>query len=408
MRTTNFLTVVRFEVVRTLRKPVFWAVALGVPVLFIALAGLSVFSSMAAPSAISEISKQTRSFSYTDDSGLIDPAVAAKAGGHPAQDPEAARAQVQAGKQNLYIHFPRNPTKQPVRVYAKDVGLINNSAYSDVAGAVLQKSVALKIGSPQLAVLARGDAAIDTVTYADGHETGGVREFLPPLMWLVLFFMAITMLGNQMLNITVEEKENRVTEMILTTIRPTVLIAGKVVAVCLVGLVQAAVFALPGLAVAVGAALSLPSGQGLVIDPERMVVGFLLFAAGFLLFTGLLICLGSIMPTAKDAGGAFAAVVIVLFLPLYAVTLVLSQPHGLAAQVMTYFPLTAPMTAMLRNAGGSLSVWEAAIVLVIVLVCAAGFLALGARLFATGSLSYDQRLNVFRALRTARSTAPQG
>ena len=52
--------------------------------------------------------------------------------------------------------------------------------------------------------------------------------------------MTITMLGNQMLNITVEEKENRVTEMILTTLDPRVLIIGKVVAVLLVGLVQLA------------------------------------------------------------------------------------------------------------------------------------------------------------------------
>ena len=55
----------------------------------------------------------------------------------------------------------------------------------------------------------------------------------------------IVLLGNQMLNSTLEEKENRVTEMILTTINPTNLLLGKVISLFAIGIVQIAVFALP-------------------------------------------------------------------------------------------------------------------------------------------------------------------
>ena len=59
-------------------------------------------------------------------------------------------------------------------------------------------------------------------------------------MFLVIFYVSIILLSNQMLNSTLEEKENRVTEMILTTLNPTTLIIGKIIALFMVGLVQIA------------------------------------------------------------------------------------------------------------------------------------------------------------------------
>lgn len=74
-------------------------------------------------------------------------------------------------------------------------------------------------------------------------------------------------------------------------------------------------------------------------------------------------------------------------------------------QIFTYFPLTAPITAMLRNALGSLSVVEAGVVLVILFATAAAFLWLGVQLFRTGSIAYDRRLNIGKALGLGRKAA---
>ena len=68
---------------------------------------------------------------------------------------------------------------------------------------------------------------------------------VPPLIFLVIFYVLIMLLANQMLNSTLEEKENRVTEMILTTLNPTTLIVGKVIALFAIGLVQMMVFLSP-------------------------------------------------------------------------------------------------------------------------------------------------------------------
>lgn len=128
-------------------------------------------------------------------------------------------------------------------------------------------------------------------------------------------------------------KENRVTEMILTTLNPTTLVVGKVISLFLVGL--------------------------------------------------LLI------------GG---------FIPFYIVTLVVSDPQAVIVQIFTYFPMSAPVTAMLRNAFGSLNPVESTIVITELFVLGFISLRVAVQLFRYGSIEYSRKLT----LRTAfgRRTAP--
>src|SRR5450756_1249963 len=94
-----------------------------------------------------------------------------------------------------------------------------------------------------------------------------------------------------------------------------------------------------------------------------MIVGALLLLGGFILFTGTLVAVGAVMPTAKEAGPVFASLMVVIFVPFYVVTLIVSDPHALIVQIFTYIPFSAPVTAMLRNGFGSLSSIESAIVI---------------------------------------------
>ncbi len=135
------------------------------------------------------------------------------------------------------------------------------------------------------------------------------------------------------------------------------------------------------------------------IDPLRIGFGFVIFLFSFAMFAGFLVAIGAVMPTIRDASGAFSAVVVTMFVPLYAVQLVINEPHALLPTVFTYFPLTAPVTALLRNALGTLSWYEAAIVVVILAVMSTVMLRVGVRLFQTGSISYTSRVNIREALR---------
>ena len=401
MRAHNLGAVISFEFLRTVRKPRFWLISLSVPLLIAVVVGLVTLSGQTTAERADNQDREPLTFSYTDASGLIDPAVARAAGGTLVADAAAARAAVAAGTAECHVDYPKDPLSQPIDVRGRDLGLFESSRYGAVALAVFRTSVTNRIGDPALARLATAPPDVQLVTYADGSPTPGIAGVIAPGIFLVLFYLAVIMLGNQMLNVTLEEKENRVTEMILTTMNPTTLIVGKVLGLLAVGVLQMIIFAVPSLlifslvtpAVDPQAAREL-SGVGFMLDPGRIAIGLLLFLGGFLMFTGMLVAIGSIMPNSKEASGAFGAVVMVMFIPFYAGQLIVADPHGLVAQVLTFFPLTSPVTALVRNAIGGLNGWEAALCLVLLFGFALLFLRIGVRLFRTGSISYDVRLSL--------------
>ncbi len=137
-----------------------------------------------------------------------------------------------------------------------------------------------------------------------------------------------------------------------------------------------------------------------------MTVGLLLLVGGFALFTTTLVAIGAVMPTAKEAGNFMGVMMALIFVPFYAVSLIFSDPQSVIVQIFTYFPFSSPVTALLRNGLGSLSLPEAAIVIAILFVGAAVMFRLAVRLFQYGSISYTSKVNVRTALRAGpRRTA---
>jgi ABC-2 type transport system permease protein len=399
----NLGTVIGFEFVRTVTKRRFWIGTLAVPVIMAIVFGLIFLSNTTTDTAAEAQKSAQFSISYTDASGLVNAGDAALFRARPADSPDAGIRAVQSGAVDAYFDFPAHPEATAVRVYGTDKGIFENGKYGAVAQAMLARAVERKIASPQLSTLAAGRAQIDTVAYEGSRESGGLGTVVPPLILLVIFYGLIVLLAGQMLNSTLEEKENRVTEMILTTLKPTTLIAGKVIALFAIGLLQMIVFISP---IVIGrlffpGALSLSAVDlpPLVFDPVRMTVGFLILVGGFALFTTTLVAIGAVMPTAKEAGNFMGVMMALIFVPFYAVALVVSDPHAVIVQIFTYFPFSAPVTALLRNGFGSLNLLEAGIVIAVLFGGAAVMLRVAVRLFQYGSISYTSKVNLRTALR---------
>lgn len=397
----NLRNVVSFEFFRQITKPRFWILSLSIPVLLGLVFGLSYASNTTKSS---DTAARTTQFAYLDASGLVVPQVAEAMGGHPTSDAQAAIQEVRDGKSQAFIDIPADPTAAKVQVYGQDRGLMNNGQYSSIADALLKASAATRIGNPKLASVAAGKVDTTTVTYRpNGDVAPGFTSVILPGAFLVLLYLSIIMLGNQMLQVTLEEKENRVSEMILTTMNPRTLIVGKVLALIGVGVVQMLVFATP-VAIAWFVAPSLVNIPNLSfawsdVDWGRVGIGAALFVASFAMFTGCLVAIGSVMPTAREAGSAFGVVMMAMFVPLYALQMVITNPNALLPSVFTYFPLTAPVTALMRNATGAFTWWQAVIVLAILVVTSTVMLRLGVRLFATGAIQYSGKVNIRQALR---------
>ena len=399
----NLNTVIGFEFFRTVKKRRFWVTTLAIPAALAIVFALVIISNQSTSATAAAQKNAHFSFAYTDQSGLVTDTLAAAFGGTGTTDSTQAIAEVKTGRVTAYFVFPADPVTQPVHVYAADKGIFENGKYAAVAKQILVTAAQQKIGSPLLAALVQGNVVITSQTYRDGKVFGGLNAVIPPMLFLLIFYASIILLGNQMLSSTLEEKQNRVTEMILTTLNPTTLIIGKVVSLFIVGLLQMVIFALP---VIIGylffrSDLNLPSVDlsHLSLEPGSMVVGGLLLLGGFILFTGTLVAVGAVMPTVKDAGSIFASMMVLMFIPFYAVSLIISDPQALIVQIFTYFPFSAPVTAMLRNGFGSLTPFES--VIVIAELFTFGFIALrlAVYLFRYGSIEYSKKLSIRSTLR---------
>ncbi|MCL2316324.1 MAG: ABC transporter permease [Actinomycetia bacterium] len=392
----NVATVIAFEVARTLRKKSFWVAALVVPVLMGVVMAVTMRSSASVANGTAA-SAQTAAFTfeYVDESGLVDGAIASAAGGTRITDPAQGLADVKSGAVAAFIHWPSSPATDPTTVAGQDVGLFNSDKYTSMAVGIMQASASAKVGDPALVQVAAGHFTVNLTTYSDGKQSGGVGALLPPLIFLIAFYLVMIMQGNRMLSSSLEEKENRVTEMILTTVKSSSLLAGKVISLVIVGVVQMLVTIVPVVIAAFVVQRSMVTGllSNLEFNPQRMILGALLLIAGFLLFTGGCVAIGAAVPTVRDASSMFTVVMLVLLAPFFVFTMIMANPNTPIVQVFSYFPFTAPVTGMIRNAVGNLS-WGAGLAEVAISLVFAWLVFLFAvRLYQYGSVEYDKKLD---------------
>lgn len=400
-------TVVRFEFVRAVKKPAFWIGTLALPVIIVVVSLLvGVGQAAGTDSVMTSSSASKTPFRYVDHSGLVSQTVAAKWGGSPSTDAAADRAAVRDGTLDAFIEFPESPSTKPIRVDAADRGLFGNGGYSSLAERVLEQSVAATVDDPETIQLLRTPPDTDLTTYADGQVAPGWLSIVPPFLYVAAFFGLVILLATRMVTVVVEEKENRISEMILTTVTAGDLIRGKVIAMLLVGFVQIGVFLVPGL---IGLLVALPLIAsrlgGLVVDPWRMLVGALLLIGGVLLASALFVAVGAAVPSIKDASALQSVAIFSLIIPLYAAFFVMTTPTSPIASFFTYFPTFTPITAMVRNAVGSLTVVESVVCIVEVFVVAALLLWFAQYLFRHSVAQYGSKVTL-RQIASWRRSRP--
>lgn len=408
--------VLQFEVTRTLKKPSFWILTLLFPVMIGAFAILGSLGGKSAAESTQIGASEHITFVYEDQSGMIDPAVAEAAGGQKVDNAEQFKESVISGELDAVIVYPKNLQEDLTTIVAKERGLFANVAYDSLASSLVQESAEKEISNKQLIDMLKGRIRSDITTYKDGKKSGTFADVIAPGVFLILFYFSIVLLGNQMLNATVEEKENRVTEIILTSMNPMNLLFGKVLGLLVLGAVQVLLLVgtvllagvvfgtfisdaevAPGASAAdVAQSISL---VGIPINPLRTFLAFGLFSSAFIMTSGLLTMTGAMVGNAKDAGQVFGFVIMGLMIPYATLLLIVNEPSSLVTQILTWFPLTSPITVMIRNAVGNMAALQVSLALLMQLVVGVIFFSIGARLFGAGALAY-QGMSVKQAVST--------
>jgi ABC-2 type transport system permease protein len=214
----------------------------------------------------------------------------------------------------------------------------------------------------------------------------------------MLMILFLSIYGQWVLVGVVEEKSNRVVELVLATVRPRDLLAGKVIGIGLLGLVQLALVAGLGAILLAAGAFDAPTELGASL---ALVVPW--FALGFALYAVAFAAAGALASRQQDAASAGQPITIALVVSYLAGYVALSaDPSGTLARVFTVFPPTAPFVVPARAALDGVPAWEQALALVLVLVSIYGLVRFAGRVYTHGLLHTGARLDARAAWRLAR------
>lgn len=264
-----------------------------------------------------------------------------------------------------------------------------------VSQATLDQLITDLGGDPQ-EVQAQVAAAELTVTSVGEAEAWDVGTFVVAMAILGLMFYLIVSTGSTLAIGVVEEKSSRIVEILLATIRPWHLLTGKIIGIGIVGFTQVVTIVAAGLITASATGLigsvDVPIGSTLIWSLVWMVLGFVLFAV---LWAGA----ASLVSRQEDTGQVTGPLMMLLFIPFYATMfVVVNQPAGAVAQILTYTPFAAPFAVPVRYAYGEIAVWEMALAVGICAVTIIACVLLAGRVYERGVLHTGGRLKLKTAL----------
>ncbi len=197
----------------------------------------------------------------------------------------------------------------------------------------------------------------------------------------------------------VEEKSSRVVELILSTLRPRHLLAGKILGLGLLGLGQLLLIGVVG--IGLGAASGALDVNGDVIAAAVLALAW--FVVGYAFYAAAFACAASLVSRQEDLQSVISPLTIVLMVGFFVSFAVLDDPDGTFATVVSFIPPFAPMTMPPRIALGEASTVEVVGALAVTVGATALLIPLAARIYRGGVLRMGGAIKLREAWRSARA-----
>jgi ABC-2 type transport system permease protein len=229
-------------------------------------------------------------------------------------------------------------------------------------------------------------------------QLGGQLAFIVPYATMFILFFALTMSSGFMLQSVSKEKENRVAEVLLLSLRPRELMLGKVIGLGLIALFQMSAW-MGGSLIFMERGKDWIEGLSQVeLPPGFLVWGLAYFCLGYLLYASVMGAIGALAPTAREGGQFTFIVLLPLMLPLWLNSVFAQNPEGGLVTFLSLFPLTAPVSMVTRIATTHVPVWQPILGLLLLGGTTYLFVLLAARLFRADTLLSTLTLNWKRIL----------
>jgi len=231
------------------------------------------------------------------------------------------------------------------------------------------------------------------LTAEGGAQDDGGMGFI--IAFVMLFFMYMTVLfyGLFMMRGVIEEKQSRIVEIVVSSVKPFEMMMGKLIGIGLVALTQIGIWVTSvALLSTIGLSIFAARGVSLPHIPMSMLIFFVLFfVLGYFLFATLYAIVGATVGSEEEAQQAQFPVTILVVIPMMIFTTVMANPNGPLAVTLSMIPFFAPTLMMLRIAVINPPLWQVLLSMAIMVVTIVGAVWLAAKIYRVGILMYGKR-----------------
>jgi ABC-2 type transport system permease protein len=208
--------------------------------------------------------------------------------------------------------------------------------------------------------------------------------FFSSFIFIMLLMMMILYTGGMLIRSLVEEKSNRLIEIIISSCSSNELLTGKILGLSALGLTQITIWFIIGLSLV-----------GSTVVPVEIFahipVILIYFILGFIFYSSMFVGIGSIVTSEQEAQQITTYLSFLLILPIIFVLPALENPHAGYIKILSYIPFTLPSFMMLRLNISPVPVWEILITIMIMILSIYIMIIFSAKIFRIGILSYGKR-----------------
>jgi ABC-2 type transport system permease protein len=318
---------------------------------------------------------------------------------HPYTSAAAGKADVQSGTLDALVSGSGAGTTMMVQ---SKVNLTLETVLNDVARVQVLDQYLTKHSLPPSDV--DGQLAFSvSVNELSPVNAARVEQIVIGLLVAGVLYVTMVIYGQLVAAGVIEEKSNRIVEILLATVRPWQLMLGKITGIGLVALVQVVLIA--GVALVLASATKLVSIPTLGIDV--VISGVVWFVLGYLMYALLYAAAGSMVSRQEDVASVALPVTLVLVAAwIIALTVAAPDPGSPATSVFSFIPLFSPVIMPVRIAAGVAPFWQVAISVVLVIATIYILVAIAGRIYRNSVLRVGGRVKLSDALGLAPSGKP--
>ncbi len=297
----------------------------------------------------------------------------------------------------LVITPAPDPTARPTFDFTprSSADIATSSAIHDSLHTVLTREYLAQHGVNGSAT----DALLAPVTVniieKNGQHGNSRTSFYVAYTLFFLMYMVVLIYGMNVARSIIEEKTSRVFEVLLATIKPDELLAGKILGVGAVGLTQVGIWIVAAALFAARAGAM----SGISISPAQAIFFIIYFALGYTLYSSIAAALGAMTNSEQELQQLNMFLMMPLFFCMLMLVPVITNPNSMLSRVVSEIPFCAPLLMNLRISISMPQPWEIGLSIALILVTIYAVLWLSARIYRVGILMYGKKPNLPEILR---------